>query len=48
VQPVVDSMVDEIIKYGIDVLVIDPFVSCHEVAENDNSAMDMIIKEWRG
>jgi AAA domain len=46
VQPVVDALVAEIIKYKIDVLVIDPFVSCHEVAENDNSAMDMIIKEW--
>ena len=46
VQPVVDSLVDEIIKHKIDVLVVDPFVSCHEVAENDNSAMDMIIKEW--
>jgi RecA-family ATPase len=30
----------------IDVLLIDPFVSCHEVSENDNSAMDMIVKEW--
>jgi hypothetical protein len=45
-QPVVDSLVDEIIKHKIDVLVIDPFVSCHEVAENDNSAMDMVVKEW--
>ncbi len=46
VQPVVDSLVAEILKYGIDVLVIDPFVSCHEVTENDNSAMDMVVKEW--
>jgi hypothetical protein len=46
VQPVVDSLVDEIIKHQIDVLMIDPFVSCHEVAENDNSAMDMVLKEW--
>jgi hypothetical protein len=46
VQPVVDALVEEIIKHKIDVLVIDPFVSCHEVAENDNSAMDMIVKEW--
>jgi hypothetical protein len=46
VQPVVDSLVAEIIKHKIDVLVIDPFVSCHEVAENDNSAMDMVVKEW--
>jgi AAA domain len=46
VQPVVDSLVAEIIAHGIDVLVIDPFVSCHEVAENDNPAMDMVVKEW--
>jgi hypothetical protein len=46
VQPVVDSLVDEIVKYKIDVLVIDPFVSCHEVSENDNMAMDMVVKEW--
>jgi hypothetical protein len=46
VQPVVDSLVAEIIKHKVDVLVIDPFVSCHEVAENDNSAMDMVVKEW--
>ena len=46
VQPVVDSLVAEIVARKIDVLVIDPFVSCHEVAENDNSAMDMVVKEW--
>jgi hypothetical protein len=28
------------------VVIIDPFVSCHEVFENDNSAIDMIAKEW--
>jgi len=26
--------------------VIDPFVSCHEVPENDNTAQDMVVKEW--
>jgi hypothetical protein len=45
-QPVVDSLVEEIIKHKIDVLIIDPFVSCHEVTENDNSAMDAVVKEW--
>jgi AAA domain len=45
-QPVVDNLVAEIIKHQIDVLIIDPFVSCHEVAENDNSAMDAVVKEW--
>src|SRR6185437_15743157 len=36
VRPVVDSLVAEIIERQIDVIVVDPFVSCHEVAENDN------------
>jgi hypothetical protein len=35
-----DSIVAEILKYQIDVLIIDPFVSCHEVQENDKAAMD--------
>ena len=46
VKPVIDNLVSEIIARSIDVLVIDPFVSCHEVGENDNTAMDMIVKEW--
>jgi hypothetical protein len=28
------------------VVVIDPFVSCHHVPENDNGAQDMVVKEW--
>ena len=31
---------------GIDVLIIDPFVSCHNVPENDNTAQNLIVKEW--
>jgi AAA domain len=46
VGPVVESIVAEIVKHKIDVIIIDPFVSCHEVAENDNGAMDMVVKEW--
>jgi hypothetical protein len=46
VQPIVDDLVAEIIARKIDVIVIDPFVSCHEVAENDNPAMDRVVKEW--
>jgi RecA-family ATPase len=33
-HPVVDSLVEEMIKYRIDVLVIDPFVSCHDQPQN--------------
>jgi hypothetical protein len=46
VRPVVDSLVAEIIERKIDVIKIDPFVSCHEASENDNQAMDLIVKEW--
>jgi hypothetical protein len=45
-RPVVDALVAEILARKIDVLIIDPFVSCHELPENDNTAMDMIVKEW--
>jgi hypothetical protein len=45
-RPVVDALVAEIITRKIDVLIIDPFVSCHELPENDNTAMDMVVKEW--
>jgi RecA-family ATPase len=46
VRPVADSLVEEIKARRIDVLTIDPFVSCHEASENDNQAIDMIVKEW--
>lgn len=45
-QPVVDALVAEIQKRQIDVVNVDPFVSCHHVPENDNGAQDMVIKEW--
>jgi hypothetical protein len=46
VRPVIDGLIAEIVARKIDVIVIDPFVSCHEASENDNGAMDMIAKEW--
>lgn len=44
--PIVDAIIAEIKERQIDVLVIDPFVSSHSVSENDNMAMDMVVKEW--
>jgi len=46
VSPVVDGLTAEIRRLRIDVIVIDPFVSCHWVGENDNSAIDMVVKAW--
>jgi|EndMetStandDraft_7_1072992.scaffolds.fasta_scaffold13435_2 hypothetical protein len=44
--PVVDGLKDGIKSAGIDVLTIDPFVSCHRVAENDNPAIDAVAKKF--
>jgi hypothetical protein len=45
-RPTVDSLVAQLIEHRIDVLIVDPFVSCHKVEENDNNAIDMVAKEW--
>ena len=41
-----EGIIAELVAKRIDALLIDPFVSCHEVPENDNTAIDMIAKEW--
>ncbi len=46
VRPVIGELVEQIRLRGIDVVVVDPFISCHGVPENDNGAMDMVVKEW--
>ncbi|MGT2468957.1 AAA family ATPase [Mesorhizobium atlanticum] len=45
-EPVVGALAAEIRAKGIDVLIIDPFVSSHALPENDNSAMDAAVKAW--
>lgn len=44
--PEVAAVVAEIEARGIDVLIVDPFVSSHRVNENDNGAIDLVAKEW--
>jgi RecA-family ATPase len=39
-RPVIENLVEQIREHSLDVVIIDPFVSCHEVFENDNSAID--------
>lgn len=45
-EPVYDAITEELLARKIDVLVIDPFVSSHEVEENANSKIDKIVKKW--
>ena len=44
--PVYDSLTAELIRRGIDLLVIDPFVSSHQAEENHNTKIDAIAKAW--
>jgi hypothetical protein len=44
--PVVEAVVAQIERYGIDCMVVDPFVSTHRVNENDNGAIDAVAKLW--
>jgi RecA-family ATPase len=43
-RPVYEALTAELIAREIDVLIVDPFVSSHEVEENANSKIDKIAK----
>jgi hypothetical protein len=45
-QPVFEALKSEIKARGVDVLIVDPFVSSHQVSESDNGAIDLVIKTW--
>ncbi|OOO22718.1 bifunctional DNA primase/polymerase [Agrobacterium pusense] len=45
-QPIVEAVVEQIEHNGIDVMIVDPFVSTHGVNENDNGAIDKVAKLW--
>ena len=45
-QAIIDDVVATIREFRLDVLIIDPFVSSHQVNENDNAAIDAVAKEW--
>lgn len=46
ITPVVESIIAQIKANQIGVLVVDPFVSSHQVSENDNGAIDLVAKKW--
>ena len=45
-EPIVEAVVEQIQRNGIDVMIVDPFVSTHRVNENDNGAIDRVAKLW--
>lgn len=46
--PVIEGVTAALIENKIDVMMVDPFVSCHRVVENDNGAIDAVAKSWSG
>lgn len=46
IMPIMESITDQVKHRGIDVLIIDPFVSSHQVDENHNSKIDRVVKQW--
>lgn len=44
--PMFDKLVAAIRSARLDALIIDPFVSSHQVGENDNMAIDLVAKTW--
>lgn len=45
-SPIVEAVVEQILRNKIDVMIVDPFVSTHQVNENDNGAIDKVAKLW--
>jgi len=46
IEPVFANVTEAIRRQGIDVLIVDPFVSSHRVNENDNNKIDAVAKRW--
>jgi hypothetical protein len=44
--PVIKEVIATLLDKMIDVLIVDPFVSCHQVPENDNSGIERVAKSW--
>lgn len=44
--PLVKALTAEIVRRGIDVLIIDPFVASHAVSENDNTKIEAVVRQW--
>lgn len=45
-EPVYEAITAELKRREIDVLIIDPFVSSHQITENDNGMIDAVTKRW--
>ena len=45
-EPLVANLKRAIGEHKIDVLIIDPFVASHSVSENDNTKIEIVVRQW--
>jgi len=46
-KPVSEALIAAIRDCAVDVLIVDPFVTSHEVQENDTTGMNAVVAQWR-
>ncbi|MCB8880196.1 AAA family ATPase [Acidisoma cellulosilytica] len=46
VTPLVDQIITEIRRREVRLLIVDPFVNCHELSENANDEMNFVMRSW--
>ena len=46
-KPVTEDLIAAIRASKVDVLIVDPFVTSHTVPENDTTAMNAVVAQWR-
>ena len=45
-EPIVNAIIDNVRQHNICQIVVDPFVACHAVSENDNARVEKVTKAW--
>lgn len=46
-KPITEALIAAIKASKVDVLIVDPFVTSHTVPENDTTAMNAVVAQWR-
>lgn len=46
IEPMSAAIMSAVCSLGVDAMIVDPFVSTHKVSENDNGAIDLVVKRW--
>jgi AAA domain len=45
-EPIVNAIVENVKQHGICQIVVDPFVACYAVSENDNARLEKVTSAW--